>query len=285
MRKVLGFIRHHRFFTTIICLCLFVTPIVVVHAIFKLENGPLWLRAKWEAGDVLAYIAGFEAFLGTVTLGALSLWQNEEIHKEHLESLAPCLSMKLISIGRILSLVIENTGATEAKDISITVLEISNNGENSRLEPDGLFSTVFELFPKESVQGRIALNGKDLMHDIFPQIRVHVSYKMRSEIGDAKEYDRTVTYNPGYDKKIIADVSYDNHNIESDVDRIARAAVRVANYLDGHQLAKFDEVDLLAGTSLRNDLVEAVKTKEYVPVVDRTQTILNRFWRGNKNET
>ena len=60
------------------------------------------------------------------------------------------------------------------------------------------------------------------MHDFSPQIR---AYKMRPEIRDSKEYDRTATYHPGYDKKVVADVSYDNHNIESDVDKNARAAV------------------------------------------------------------
>ena len=184
----------------------------------------------------------------------------------------------------MLNLVIENTGASEAKDISISVLEIKNNGNNSELILDGLFSTVFELFPKESVQGEIAFSGVDLTHNIFPQIKIHVSYNMRSGIGGVNEYERTVIYNAGYDKKIVADVSYDNHNIESDVDKIARAAVRVANYFDGHQLIKSDNIDLLAGTSLRNDLVEAVKTKESVPVIDRTQTILKRFRRGNKND-
>ena len=237
---------------------------------------------------MLAYVAGFEAFLGTVTLGALSLWQNEQIHKEHIESLAPCLSMKLISIGHMLNLVIENTGASEAKDISISVLDISNNGESSELMLDGLFSTAFELFPKESVQGKVAFSGADIMHDIFPQIKIHVSYKMRPDIGEAKNYDRTVTYNPGYDKKIIADVNYDNRTMESDIDKIARANVRMANYLDGRQVYKSDELNILAGTSLRNDIVEAIRTKEKVPVLSRTQTILKRVLRtkrGQKNDT
>lgn len=283
MIKLLEWIRRHKVIAGLICLCLFAIPLVVVHILFKIENGPAWLQTKWDAGDVLAYVAGFEAFLGTVSLGALSLWQNEQAHREHIESLEPCLSMKLLSINGFLNLIVENTGAVEAKDILITVLEICNNGDNNSLMNDGVFSPPFELFPKEMIQREVALSGASINNSINPQIRIHVSY-LRPDINRKKEYERTVSFDAGYDKQIIANVEYDNQKAENDVDRIARAAVRIANYLDGHQLAKFDEIDLLAGTSLRNDLVEAAKTKEKVSVVDREQTIKKRLRRGNKND-
>lgn len=61
--------------------------------------------------------------------------------------------------------------------------------------------------------------------------------------------------------------------MESKVDKIARAVVRVANYFDGCQVAKFDELNILAGKSLRNDMVEVLKSKEETSVLSKTETI------------
>ena len=82
-------------------------------------------------------------------------------------------------------------------------------------------------------------------------------------------------YDNGYAPKSYTD---DENNLglgdtASDIDAIARAVVRIANYLDGCQVAKFDELNILAGKSLRNDLVEALKTREEVPILSRIETI------------
>ena len=66
-----------------------------------------------------------------------------------------------------------------------------------------------------------------------------------------------------------ADEDIENEKIASDIDKIARASVRIANYLDGHQVAKFDELDILANRSLRNDLVGAIVTRQEIPIFDR----------------
>lgn len=272
MNAILNWLKKHKIITTIACLVLFALPLIIIHCLYKWNTNISWFVAEWSAGDVLSYVAGFEAFIGTVALGALALWQNSQIHEHHIESLEPNLSMKLISVGGFLYLVVENTGAIEAKSINISVLSICQNGDNSDLELDQLFETTFELYPRETVQGRIALSGANIVTEIFPQIKVHISY-LRPDINRKKEYERTVTYCYNCDKKILADINYDNSAIASDVDKIARANVRMANYLDGHQVAKFDELNILSGRSLRNDLVEAIKTKEEVPVLDRTQTL------------
>lgn len=79
----------------------------------------------------------------------------------------------------------------------------------------------------------------------------------------------------------------DNREIKSDRDCIARAAVRVANYLDGHQVSKFDELNIWSGRSLHNDLVSAINTAEETPIVDRKKSIKKctkrkRQWGGQK---
>lgn len=272
MKKIIYWINAHKGWAVLITLGIFFLPLFVVHILFKCQAIQPWLSAEWSAGDLLAYIAGFEAFVGTVALSSLALWQNEKIHNQHMESLEPALSMKLISVSGMLYLMIENTGATEAIDIKVSVLDIANNGIHDELSTDGLFDTVFDLYPKEIVQGRVAISGANIATEIFPQIKVHVSY-LRPDMKRKKDYDRTVTYNCGYDIKVTADINYDNTRMESDIDAIARASVRTANYFDGHQVAKFDELNILAGKSLRNDLVEVIQKQEICPVINRTDTI------------
>ncbi len=35
----------------------------------------------WSAGDLIGYIAGFEAFAGTVILGIIAVWQTDKANK------------------------------------------------------------------------------------------------------------------------------------------------------------------------------------------------------------
>ena len=247
----------------------------IVHTLFKI-NGPAWLRADWTSGDVLGYIAGFEAFVGTVALGALALWQNYQLHREHVESLEPCLSMELICVSGFLFLVIKNTGSIEAKDIKIEVKRLDQNGSNNHLMLDELFNSPFDLYPNEVIQGQIAMSGANFVTHIFPKVNIKVDY-LRPDIKRRKEFERTVTYNTGYDARILADVNYDNNSMESDIDKIARANVRIANYLDGHQVIKADELNILADRSLQKDLYETLIAKQEVPIMDRKDVIDNNL--------
>lgn len=84
MIRVIGWIKAHRLKTSLCVVVLFALPLVIVHFLFKWHSGYDFLNAEWSAGDVLGYIAGFEAFVGTVALGALALWQNHTFRKENL---------------------------------------------------------------------------------------------------------------------------------------------------------------------------------------------------------
>ena len=267
-------IKKNKFLTGLIVFLSFITPLIIVHFLFKYDSGNDLIRAEWTAGDVLAYIAGFLAFIGTISLGALALWQNQQIYKQHMENLAPALSMNLISFDGMLFLTVENTGQTEAHEVNISVEWIENNGENNTLTLDDLFLSTFELYPNEKAQGRVAFSGENISTSIFPQIAVTVSYKCPRLNNKQEHYARRVIYDNGYKQRVTADVNIDNRKIESDVTAMARAVVRMANYLDGRQVAVFDELNILAGKSLRNDIVEAIKTKEEVSVLSRTETIM-----------
>lgn len=280
MEKIIMWIKKNNMLFSLIILLLFITPLIVTHILFKVNSGTQWLSAEWTAGDVLAYIAGFEAFIGTIALGALAFWQNQQIHKQHVESLAPALSMSLISFKGVLYLTVKNTGHNEAKEINIYIEKIENNGDKNDLVPDGLFSSTFELYPEEFVQGRVGFSGENICTQIFPQITVKVSY-LWPQLNRMEEYIRKVIYDNGYTEKINADINIDNRTMESDIDKIARATVRVANYLDGYQVTKFDEVNILSEKSLRNDIVQALKTKDETEIISRNE-IINKYSKIRK---
>jgi hypothetical protein len=74
-----------------ICLLIllsFILPILIIHTLFKIPAVIPFFIAEWSAGDLINYFLIFISFLGTLTLGALALYQNKnlsEINKNLLE--------------------------------------------------------------------------------------------------------------------------------------------------------------------------------------------------------
>lgn len=282
MIELLNFIKKHKFCAVIISILTFIIPLIIVHILYSIDIGIDWLQAKWSAGEILAYIAGFEAFIGTVSLGLLALYQNHKIHEQYIESQEPLLSMSLIREKDILYLVIENNGGIQAEDINIEVLSISNNGIDNELQLDDLFKLTFQLYPKEKVKGMVAMSRKPIGTKIFPQIRLRVTYT-RPDLKRKKVYERTVTYNKIFEQDSVIDSEIVIKNISNDIDKISKANVRIANYLDGHQVGKFDEINILANRSLNNDLVDAIILKQKTPIINRVQTIEESLTREDNN--
>lgn len=77
----INWIFNHKIKTITLTLLLFLVPICIVHFLFKWNSNIWWIESEWGAGDIISYIAGFEAFIGTAFLGFLALWQNQK-HKE-----------------------------------------------------------------------------------------------------------------------------------------------------------------------------------------------------------
>ncbi len=78
MKKIVDWINKHKVLTICITLFLFVVQPIVVHLMFKIPAATTFWEKTWEAGDLLGYIAGFEAFLGTVFLGVVAVRQNDK---------------------------------------------------------------------------------------------------------------------------------------------------------------------------------------------------------------
>lgn len=78
LQKIAG----HKVMSCIVIIALFFIPMLIVHILFKWNSNIEWLQAEWGAGDVISYIAGFEAFIGTAILSFLALWQNQQHKRE-----------------------------------------------------------------------------------------------------------------------------------------------------------------------------------------------------------
>ena len=217
---------------------------------------------------LISSIATLIAAISTI----VAIIANIRSNRQYKKSIEPQLSMHLVNFNNMLYLQVKNTGKTVARNISLIPCCLTNNGDNDEQpSEDGLFAMQFELYPDEVVQTEVCSTNDTILTKAFPQLKLNVSYQ---DDGVKKKvvYQRTVTFAPAYDNKIVADVNLDLRKMESSISSISRAAVRTANYLAGRQVAAFDELNILAGKSLENDLRNALG-KEEVPIKSCEQTI------------
>lgn len=81
MKKDKPWFLRHKVISIFLVLLLFVIPLIAVNILFKLETDVWFLQAEWSAGDILGYIAGFEAFIGTLLLGVAALKQSDRANE------------------------------------------------------------------------------------------------------------------------------------------------------------------------------------------------------------
>lgn len=107
----------------------------IIHCLFKIYPSEEYsfFIAEWGAGELLQYYGGVLAFLGTVVLGALSLYQNDIIRREsdkRIESQEkrerdanmPRFRVKFVSCSGMLSdmkVKIENISENVANDVLV----------------------------------------------------------------------------------------------------------------------------------------------------------------------
>lgn len=73
--------KHKKLIAFIIFMIILGVPFII-HILFKLHPNNNFFVAEWSAGELLSYYGSILAFLGTVILGALSLYQNHLIKQE-----------------------------------------------------------------------------------------------------------------------------------------------------------------------------------------------------------
>lgn len=75
-------IKKHKVLVGIIMVVIiFVIPFLI-HCAFKIYINDFWSTDEWNAGDILQFYGSMLVFIGTVSLGVLSLHQNQIIKEE-----------------------------------------------------------------------------------------------------------------------------------------------------------------------------------------------------------
>lgn len=75
-------IKKYRIFVTLLSLIIIFGIPFLIHVLFKIHpKNDFWV-AEWTAGDLLGYYGAILAFIGTVVLGMLALYQNHIIKIE-----------------------------------------------------------------------------------------------------------------------------------------------------------------------------------------------------------
>jgi len=82
MTKILDWIKKHVWQTILIGLAAFFIPLILVHVAYRISAVTPWFASTWSSGEVITYLAGFEAFIGTVFLGAIAVQQNEKAYEQ-----------------------------------------------------------------------------------------------------------------------------------------------------------------------------------------------------------
>lgn len=199
------------------------------------------------------YIAIFSVFVAVIAL-IVNIVANRKNHKQYIESLKPLLSFGLFEVNGILLLSIRNMGHTEAKNIKVDLLQLQNNGERD-LESDDLFKKEFMLYPTEEVQGRIAIYGGNCMNECFPVVNVKVSF-LNGNDNKISEYTRTITFKRNIYEKVNLS------RIEESIESISYSNNRLANYIEGRTLFRYDKLNVHPHNSLYKDMKDAFNNVE-----------------------
>lgn len=75
-------LKRHKLLIIIISFVIIFGVPLIIHILFKIKAPNSFWVAEWSAGDLLSYYGSILAFLGTVVLGILALYQNHIIKIE-----------------------------------------------------------------------------------------------------------------------------------------------------------------------------------------------------------
>lgn len=81
LSRLLSWVKEHKWQTGLIGFGLFLLPLLIVHWLYKWITPFYILQSDWDSGDLITYVAGFEAFIGTVFLGIVTAHQNDKANE------------------------------------------------------------------------------------------------------------------------------------------------------------------------------------------------------------
>lgn len=192
---MLDWIKKHKVLVGIIILVIIFGIPLLIHCLFKIYVNDFWM-AKWGAGDVLQFYGSILAFIGTVTLGILSLHQNQVIKEEtdkrvemqetrEREMNKPIFRVKFLHSsgcnGKI-ELQIENITYNDAFEIFFFPLQIIN-AEKKRLWEEKSAIHHDAIMGKEVFT--LKLSNSELKED---KVSIEIGMKCKDKYGYERKY-------------------------------------------------------------------------------------------------
>lgn len=140
--------KNRYIFIILILVILAIIPFSINYAYLKGETDVIF-NTVFSASDVLLFYGSILTFLGTVSLGALALWQNNKIYND---KNAPYIIISFNILESRLYFTVENIGNTVARDVRVVF-----NDESKQLIVHSCFikhikkleNTYIQLPPKQ----------------------------------------------------------------------------------------------------------------------------------------
>lgn len=180
----------------------------------------------------------------------ITIVSNVKANRRYINSLKPILTFKLYEKNGFLVLYIKNNGQSGATNIKIDFLSMNNN-EQTNFELDDIFKNEFMLYPSEETQGVVMY----LKSEMSPNIEINVKYVQEND-NKLISYKRSIAYKKEIEIKDGID------GVIEEIRSIAYSNNRLANYIEGKTLFKFDELNVMPKSSLYKDLNDAINNNE-----------------------
>ena len=227
MRKILEWIKKRKLLTFGLCVLTFSLPLIVVHMLFKTPAINNWFTATWSAGELLAYVAGFETLLGTVVLVAITVYQSDKANEANERLSKENNYLQKISIQQMLPLLkVADITVHKAREVKhqkawqSNSIQVSDHGTQEKREPH------IEVYPHLLNNGlgyhkKVELTLENISAGPISQISIDqiefsgFKYKddyvnMASCIGIEQAKYISWLILPGDQLKVIIDIYFDN---------------------------------------------------------------------------
>lgn len=201
MESFIPWVKKHKIKTILFIIGLLLVPLIVVHLLFKWNTGYDFISAEWSAGDLIGYIAGFEAFAGTVILGIIAVWQTDKANKTNDSLLKLTEENERKSVLPFLSF---NSYITKYEGESLISLFAKAMPES---KPD---EDADKFIPIEDTSKRVDFLISELTftisHDLInvrPELTKEQQEKIRSQFGIKKQTNGAAFTVPDYNYKKV----------------------------------------------------------------------------------
>ena len=85
-KKLFEFKLRHILYIIIVTIVISVVGALIINLFYSLGKNGNAIHTEWQASDTLIFFATILEALGTISLGAISIWQNQQLQKSNEEA-------------------------------------------------------------------------------------------------------------------------------------------------------------------------------------------------------